>query len=43
MCLCWSLSGRLACGCRRSGFTVGRLLAELEAAGKLFMLNGDDK
>ena len=37
-CLCWGLSGRLACGCGASGFTVGRFLAELEPAGELFML-----
>lgn len=36
--LCWGLSGRLACGCGGSGFTIGRLLAQLEATGKLFML-----
>lgn len=36
--LCWGLSGRLACGCGGSGFTVGRLLAKLESAGELFML-----
>lgn len=42
-CLCWGLGEKLACGCGSSGFTSGRLLAELEAAGELFMLMGRDE